>query len=435
MILSLPHTSALSACNGVVIDIEKNVLDGTAARNMAERGFEELEKTGARNGALRLGIREVFCDNKVALDVSDGTKMCTLEVGLEDLKIGGNTLNTAIAASEVERLMTGETGGRMYGPLNGLQEKLIHEKTRLQIANSLKTHDQMAAMPSRISVGDPVREKYLRGTPDFENRTREGRDLRFLVENGVLIPTTNGDLILSSCINSKSFWKQVRDYLKSNPDTTLYFQPGGVHLKKLVENESYLPEDLMGSGRIIVILNVDEMHGFAENLASQDIAEVRPVRDVETTVSNAVLTDEKETTAINIARELAKRGLHEVVITNGPGSIISYKSEAGKDKVFVTSPADRTKVNNILRSVGIENPSKAVLSIGCGDTFTGAFITLSKLYPDADRIQLMEVASMFGTIQTHNPNSNIGNLNLQALREYVIDKLGKPNPREFSESA
>lgn len=429
----LPRTAALSAGNGAVIDIPCVALEGDL--RLCEKKFTLLQETGERSARVRIEIGEIISGDKVVLNISDDQTEKKAEVGLKNLKPGGNAINTATAAARVEKLMTGETGVYVYGPLNNLHEGLIRERTGLAVTNSLATEDRKRAMPSRISIVDSEHEKYLLSIPNFERATHANGELRFLIEQGILVPTVNGDLILSSCINSPLFWNRVKNYLKTNPETTLYFQPGSVHLGKLVENRRYLPKELLASGRIVVILNVDEIKGFADNLASQELPELRD--KTETTIVpgggiSVPLTDAKEAMALNIAEELAKRGLNRVVITNGPGSVISFESERDYSKVYITTPENRRNVETMLAQMGVEKPSKEVLATGCGDTFTGALIALSRLYPNADRNALMEVASIFSAIQTHNPESNIGNLNLAPVKASIIEKLGQPEIRELA---
>lgn len=423
----LPKTAALSAGNGAVIDIPSSALEGQTS--LCERQFSSLMETGERSAEVRIEIGEIINGDKVVLNISDGQTEEKAEVDSENLKPGGNAINTATAAARVEELMTGETGVYVHGPLNNLHEGLIRDQTGLTVNNSLTTEERRQAMPSRFSIVDPKREKYLLSIPKFKEATHANGELRFLIEQGILVPMTNGDLILSSCINSRFFWNRIKDYLEANPKTTLYFQPGSVHLGRLVANKPYLPKRLLASGRIVVILNVDEIKGFADNLASQGLPELRG--ETETTIMpgkqiSSPLANEKEAMALNIAKELAKRGLNRVVITNGPGSVISYEHEGHSSKVYITSPENRKNVETMLAQMGIETPSREVLATGCGDTFTGALIALSRLYPNADKNTLMEVASIFSAIQTHNPESNIGNLNLEPVRALILERLGQP---------
>lgn len=423
----LPKTAALSAGKGAVIDIPSSALEGET--RLCEEKFSSLMETGERSERVRIRIGEIINGERVILNISDGQTEETAEVDLENLKPGGNAINTATAAAMVEKLMTGETGVYVYGPLNNLHEGLIRDRTGLTVHNPLTTEEKRKAMPSRFSIVDSKLEKYLLSIPKFEEATHANGELRFLIEQGILVPMINGDLILSSCINSSLFWNRIKDYLEANPKTTLYFQPGSVHLGRLVANKPYLPKRLLASGRIVVILNVDEIKGFADNLASQELPELRG--ETETTIMpgkqiSSPLANEKEAMALNIAKELAKRGLNKVVITNGPGSVISYEHEGHSSKVYITSPEDRKNVKALLTQMGIERPSEEVLSTGCGDTFTGALIALSRLYPNADRNILMEAASIFSAVQTHNPESNIGNLNLEPVKALILAKLGMP---------
>lgn len=423
----LPKTAALSAGKGAVVDIPSSALEGET--RLCEEKFSSLMETGERSERVRIRIGEIINGERVILNISDGQTEETAEVDLENLKPGGNAINTATAAAMVEKLMTGETGVYVYGPLNSLHEGLIRDRTGLAVTNSLATEDRRKAMPSRISIVKPEAEKYLVSTPDFEKAASGGGDLRFLIEQGILVPSANGDLILSSCINSTFFWERIKEYLKANPETTLYFQPGSVHLGKLVENDRYLPKSLLASGRIVVILNVDEIQGFADNLMSQELPELRASAETEVIASERISTpiaDEKEAMALNIAKELAKRGFDKVVITNGPGSVISFEHDGNHSKVYITTPENRRNVETILGQMGVERPSEKVLATGCGDTFTGALIALSRLYPNADRNILMEAASIFSAVQTHNPESNIGNLNLEPVRALIIERLGPP---------
>lgn len=423
----LPKTAALSAGNGAVIDVPLSALKGETT--LCEEKFSSLIETGERSARVRIEIGKIVSGRSVVLNISDGQREETAEVDLENLIPGGNVINTATATAAVEKLMMGETGVYVHGPFNHLHEGLIRDKTGLAVTNPLTSEDRRRAMPSRISIVKPEAEKYLLSIPDFEKATRANGDMRFLIEQGILVPAANGDLILSSCINSSLFWNRIKDYLEANPKTTLYFQPGSVHLGKLVTNRPYLPKKLLASGRIVVILNVDEIQGFADNLASQALPELRD--KTETTIVageriSAPLTDAKEAMALNVAKELAKRGLNRVVITNGPGSVISFEHEGNHSKVYITTPEDRRSVEAVLAQMGIETPSKEVLATGCGDTFTGALIALSRLYPNADRNILMEAASIFSAIQTHNPESNIGNLNLEPVKALIIAKLSLP---------
>ena len=421
MVLHVP-TAALSAVHGAVIDIPRDALSEGKGKEIVEQGFtQEGEMT-------RISIKELLRESTdiAVLEIENNGEKGTSEVPFNDLRSGGNALNTATAIARIEQLLIGESGMYVHGPFSPLHQELIERDTGLEVTNPLNITEQ-AMMPSRISIVDAEAEKYLKYKPKIDGQ------LSFLVQRGILMPTQNGDLILSSCINSPIFWNQIKDYLRNNPGTQLYFQPGSVHLGKLVENEQYLPKDLMRSGRIVVILNVGEVDGFAQNLEDHSIGQIMGKKTLEILEDKTIsLSSVERARAVNTALALAAKGLRDIVITDGPGTITNIHSEAqGKMTLHITKPQDRAMTEATLSAVGINKPSEKVLTTGCGDTFTGAFIALSRLYPHADRNTLMETASLFSAIQTHNTKSNIGNLDLEPLKKHIIEKLGQPNPREF----
>ena len=416
-------TTAILGGNGGIFDIPRRAIHDPSVTKLLDRQFEELKQ---RTGDINGGIGEILSDDHVVIEIN-GKKT---EVPLKEIELGGNTLNTSIAAAESERSLTGESNVTIYGPMPELLERLLIERTRLKVHNTLQG-DQRRAMPPRISIIDSEAEKYLRSTPEFEKRIQPGNDLNFLMEQGILVPKENGDLILSSCINSSLFWKQIETYLKRNPKAQLYFQPGSTHLGKLVNQETYLPENLMREGRITIILNVDELDGFLDNLESHDIrAKSGPARlgyNIHIGDCFNKVGKGKRKIARQLSKTLGERGLRDVVITNGPGKIVRLKTSGQTDNIYITKPKKRKDVEGILKDVGLTK-SKNVLSTGCGDTFTGAFITLAKLFPHEDSNTLMELASLFGAIQTHNPSSNVSNLELRSLNELITKEVGQPRP-------
>lgn len=427
--LSNRGISALPAGHGVVLDIDRDAVTDDGAISVINDGFDRVAN-GMAHG-VRLRISEILHGgDTVVIDVEQGDRTHRMELPREAIETGGNVINTAVAIDSVQRLMSGEDKSEItiHGPLSDFTHELLKERTGLPIDNPLSA-DERRVMPTRINVKDQKREGYLGIKPDFASRL-DG-DLRFLMREGVLMPTSNGDIVLSSCINSPVFWKQIENYLRANPQATSYFQPGSVHLSKLAEGAEYLPKNLLRAGRISVFLNLAEVHGFHEHLTGNriDTASGAPANDsVILSDSGRAVGDIVSKIRIGaIVQMLKSIGLTEFTITNGPGEIIHYRVREGeKGTMHITAPKSRDIPAEILNKLGISSASEEVLSTGCGDTFTGAFIALSKMYPNADTNRLLEAASLFAVVHTHNPGSNLSNLNLTPLRECVIAILGQP---------
>lgn len=421
--------SALTAGNGAVIDISRYAIEGPG-QNMVEESFERASN-GERHG-LRIAIKALTDGgDRVVLNIESDTETKEIETKRSALHLGGNAVNTGIAIDEVTQAITGRSDISIYGPLSNLMCDLMSGLVRIPIINTLSSDDERRAMPSRVNLVDQRAELYIGSKPDFTGRMHT--DLSFLKREGILMPMNNGDLLLSSCINSPLFWEQIEDYLKRNPDATLYFQPGSVHMGKLGEGAKYLPRHLLDAGRINVLLNLNEVQGFHDHLTSNGI-DGREDDKTRAKMAEQLLDDENnDNKLIQISFILIRLGIRDFTITSGPGEIINYTiGPNGAGSFSITKPASRDMDENFLNSIGIATPSEEVLSTGSGDTFTGAFIALSKIYPNASKSNLLKAASLFAAIQTHNPGSNLSNLRLNSLKEKVIAILGPVQSKSFA---
>ncbi|MDP4008350.1 MAG: hypothetical protein Q8P68_04115 [Candidatus Peregrinibacteria bacterium] len=419
--------SALTAGNGAVLDISRYAIEGPG-RDMVEEGFKRAS-SGEKHG-LQIAIKALTeGGDRVILNVDSGAESKEIETGRSNLHLGGNAVNTGIAIDEVTRSMTGQKNISIYGPLSNLMHDLMRDLVRIPIINTLSSKQERCAMPSRVNIVHQEKEIYVGSRPDFTGRM--DTDLQFLKREGVLMPMSNGDFLLSSCINSPLFWRKMEMYLKQNPSATLYFQPGSVHLSKIAEGAAYLPKHLLDAGRVSILLNLNEVKGFHDHLRSNDI-ESHDEDAAKIKIAEQLIGENNRLTEVTFM--LVRLGIKDFTITSGPGKILNYTTEPGRaGAVSMTSPTSRIFNVDFLRSIGIDVPSENVLSTGCGDTFTGAFIALSKIYPKANKGKLLQAASLFAAIQTHNPGSNLSNLKLNdAVKQGVVNILGPVESKDIA---
>lgn len=403
--------TALTACNGTVIDIERKAIMGDAGMEV-DRIFYDLESSITDECDLQ--FMEIIKDMReeiAIITVNDEVG----EVPLSSVRIGGNAVNCAIAIDTIERLFYGQSGVEIYGPLGQITEMLLRQRTRVKTRNSL-SEGASKALPERISVVDSEAEKYIKFKPKYEDRINT--DLQFLRECHSLIPPqSNGDLMISSCLNTSDFWSRVNNYIASSQGARLYFEPGSVHFGHLKGDTHYLPIHLLESRQMQIIMNASEVRRFEPNLQDHRVRHSEPTDFSLISYPNISITLPPEQAGV-----LAKYNIGSALVTNGPNPITQIDKTGAVKTVYIVQPVSRLKIDDELKILGLPFAPE-VLSVGCGDTFTGAYIAFQRMFPDASPKHIIRLASYFSAIQTHNPNSNISNLELEKIKPKVVGMI------------